>query len=283
MRGRYWSGSKFAAWVRQTFAGVKKPIALPLGEWKKWDRMFKTEHPIVCWFTEEALDNLQNLVCWPNDKLNDIRYWGYNRFVRKTHFLNTRLKKGSYYEIEQRMLHSLFETLVDFIEVEKAWMLVAWNEEARAKYAFPWWKRVPRFLRWKEWRCPEAGLAYLEWEMSLTNDCEGLTPEEHATDGTCGLPTHQAIAAKEQYELYNWWKNVRPTRPDPMDAGGWSEFCDYMDAKYGNLGWMDERDEQEQETSLRALDKTHEIEEAYEREDEDMLIRLIRIRGSLWT
>jgi hypothetical protein len=32
-----------------------------------------------------------------------------------------------------------------------------------------------------------------------------------------------------------------------------------------------------------ALKKTHEIEEAYEKEDEDMMIRLIKIRNSLWT
>ena len=32
-----------------------------------------------------------------------------------------------------------------------------------------------------------------------------------------------------------------------------------------------------------ALDKTHEIEEAYEREDEEMMIRLIKVRKALWT
>jgi hypothetical protein len=32
-----------------------------------------------------------------------------------------------------------------------------------------------------------------------------------------------------------------------------------------------------------ALKKTREIEEAYENEDEEMLIRLIKIRNSLWT
>lgn len=283
MRSNYWSNSKFAQLVQSTVANVEKPIALPLGQWKVWDNAFKTGHPFVYWFTEEFLDTLQKIVCWPNDKLRDFRYWGYNRFVTKPHYLNTKLGKGTYHEIDQRIIHGLFETLVDFIEVEKAWMLVVWNDEERAKYYLPWYKRVPYFLRWKEWRCPEAGLAHLKWEMSLTNECEWASADEKSTDASCGLPTSQAVAAKEQYELYNWWKNTRPLRPDPMDASGWSDYCKAMDAKYGDLGWMEERNEQEQTASKLALDKTNEIEEMYDHEDEEMLIRLIRIRRSLWT
>lgn len=283
MRSNYWSNSKFAKWVQQTFANVEKPSALPLGQWKVWDNAFKKDHTFVYWFTEEFLDTLQKIVCWPNDKLRALRYWGYSRFVTKPHYLNTKLEKGTYHEIDRRMIHGLFETLVDFIEVEKAWMLVVWNEEERVKYSLPWYKRVPYFLRWKEWRCPEAGLAHLNWEMSLINDCEWASADEKAADASCGLPTSQAVAAKEQYELYNWWKNIRPVRPDPMDAGGWSDYCKAMDDKYGSLGWMEERNEQEQTTSKLALDKTQEIEEMYDREDEEMLIRLIKIRRSLWT
>jgi hypothetical protein len=33
----------------------------------------------------------------------------------------------------------------------------------------------------------------------------------------------------------------------------------------------------------RALDLTHKIEMQYEKEDEAMMIRLIKIRNSLWT
>ena len=33
----------------------------------------------------------------------------------------------------------------------------------------------------------------------------------------------------------------------------------------------------------QALDRSREIEAAYEKEDEEMLIRLIKIRNSLWT
>ena len=284
-RSRYWSSSKFSKWIQKTFANTTKPFALPLGEWGKWNKTLKDAHPIVYWFTEEFLDWAQNVVNYPVDQLDSLRYWGYNRFVSKPHILNTRLKKGTYYEVETRMLHGLFETLVDFIEVEKARMSVVWDKEARDKFQLPWYKRVPYWLRWKEWRCPEAGIEYLKWEMSLIVDYEYLPEEERASQPNYGIPTSQAIGAKEQYELYNWWKNIRPTRPDPMDAGGWSEYCTKMDTKHGGgiMAWMDERDEQDDVASKIALDKTHEIEQAYEKEDEEMLVRLIRLRGSLWT
>ena len=33
-------------------------------------------------------------------------------------------------------------------------------------------------------------------------------------------------AATEQKRLYDWWKNIRPNRPDPNVESGWNEFCD---------------------------------------------------------
>jgi hypothetical protein len=40
---------------------------------------------------------------------------------------------------------------------------------------------------------------------------------------------------------------------------------------------------EEAEMARVALDKTQEIEQLYEAEDEAMMIRLIKIRGRLWT
>jgi len=46
---------------------------------------------------------------------------------------------------------------------------------------------------------------------------------------------------------------------------------------------LEDRTPEEANMAKTALDKTHEIEQAYEAEDEAMLIRLIKIRNSLWT
>lgn len=284
-RSTYWSNSKFSKWIQETFANTTKPYALPLGQWSKWNKALQTAHPLVYWFTEDFLNWAQNVVNYPKDVLDDVRYWGYNRFVSKPHVLDTKLEKGKYHEIDTRILRGLFETLVDFIEVEKAWMTVVWDEEARKTYHLPWYKRVPYWMRWVEWRCPEAGLHHLQWEMSLIVDYEWLPEDERASQPHYGEPTPQALSAKEQYELYNWWKNIRPTRPDPMDAGGWSEYRAKMDAKHGEgiMSWMDDRDEEDNTASKIALDNTTKIEELYHKEDEEMMIRLIKVRGSLWT
>lgn len=284
-RGSYWSNGKFANWILRTFTDIKRPKSATMQEWRVWKKDFRTRYPRVYWFVEHFLDEAQDIFMWVSDRLSDLRYWGYNRFVSQPHLLKTRLKPGTYYDLDTRMLHGMFESLVDFIEIEKAWHHVVWNREEWQKYNVPWYKRVPYWMRWKEWRCPEAGVAHLLWEMSLTNDYEWLPEEERAGQPGYGDETPQAEAAHAQFELYRWWKEVRPTRPDPMDEGGWSAYCRYADGKYGDdwLGREESDTDEERQMAKSALDKTHEIEAAYEAEDEEMLVRLIRIRGSLWT
>ena len=85
--------------------------------------------------------------------------------------------------------------------------------------------------------------------------------------------------------MYLWWKNVYPNRPDPHDASGWTEFCERCrESKVGGvLSWLDDKTEEEAEESRRILDRCHEIEEQYDTEDTEMLIRLIKVRQRLWT
>ena len=63
-----------------------------------------------------------------------------------------------------------------------------------------------------------------------------------------------------------------------MEISGWSEFC----AKYPTLWRKQETPEQAEESQV-TLKKVREIEARYEQEDEDMLIRIIKVRKSLWT
>jgi len=46
---------------------------------------------------------------------------------------------------------------------------------------------------------------------------------------------------------------------------------------------MEDKTPEEAEMCRTALDKSNEIEAAYNKEDEEMMIRLIKIRESLWT
>jgi hypothetical protein len=77
---------------------------------------------------------------------------------------------------------------------------------------------------------------------------------------------------KEQLALYIWYKQDYPNRIDPYDIIGDIEFDDIFDAsikKYPN--------------SLITFEEATEIEEEYEAEEDKMLVRLLKIRRSLWT
>ena len=248
MRIKYWTNSKFANWLR----GTNKPYSLGLGEWNKWKKEAKQKHPVRYWLAEEGLDHIQDFVNYPKDVYNKISYYINNRWITKTHALTSNMKKGDYYDLDTRIIECLFDELVNFVEVELAWHHVVWSEKESA----PWWRRVFRF---RTWRSPQHGLAHLNWEITLKDED--------------GKPTQQAVGAQEKLELYNWWKR-RANRPDPHDASGWSEYCrtvpDFLDT-IGSTG------------SKEKLDRLSEIEKQYDEEDTEMLIRLIKVRKSLWT
>ncbi len=273
----YWTCSKFADWLR----GTAKPGAATGKEWGQWKRASKEKHPFRYWLAEEGLDHIQDIWCYIPERLNDARYYINNRFVTRTHSLTAHphdIAPGSWCDVGNRFLPCLFNELVDFVEVEQAWHHVLWDEEARKRYETPWWRRG--WLRWRTWRCPDAGIEHLIWASGLKID-ENMGCDKD--DENYGKPTGQAEAAKEILELYRWWKEIRPKRPDPHDAGGWTAYCEMRRQKgYGFLDFEDKTPE-EAEMCKTALDKSHELEAQYENEDEAMMIRLIKIRQSLWT
>lgn len=275
MRANYWSCSKFADWLR----GTKKLGAGTGKEWRLWKKAAKDSHPIRYWIVEEGLDYAQNFVNWPADRLNDVRYYINNRWIHTTHgMMSHSLEPGKWHEFETRLLHSSFDQLVDFVEIEQAWHHVAWDEEARKKFETPYWRRQ-WWLRWgKVWRCPEAGVAYLEWACDL-NLNDFYSPGDPEYD----QPSPQAIAAKELLELYNWWKFDRPSRPDPMDESGWTDYCEMRRAAGHDFLDFEDKTPEEASQSRAALVRSQEIEDQHDKEDEEMLIRLIKIRRSLWT
>jgi hypothetical protein len=283
-RAHYWSCSKFARWVSTTFGAPPKLRSGTSEEWAAWRRDVRRNHPAVYCFTEKFLNAAQNFICWPYDKICDARYYLFTRYVSKTHYMKTGLPPGQYYEFEKRLLHGIFNELVDFIEVEKAYHHCMWSEEKRAQYQFPWWRGGWRCLRWGIWRCSEAGLDYLEWESQLKFDDEWLDKADPRYD----TPTPQAVAAIEQKRLYDWWKNVRPNRPDPYDESGWSEFCERRRSTHADKDddlWpmlFNDKTDEERAISKRLMEVMDSIEKSYDDEDEAMMISLIKVRQSLW-
>lgn len=276
MHMNYWSCSRFADWLR----GTKKLNAGTSREWREWRQTGRQRHPIRYWLAEEGLDLIQDTVTWPARKLNDLRYYINNRFVSHTHACTAHprdIEPGSWCDVGNRFLPCLFNELVDFVEVETAWHHVVWDDEARKKFGTPWTRS---FFRWRTWRSAAAGVAHLEWASGLRADESwGLEPG----DADYGELTYQAKNAQEILALYHWWTQVRPQRPDPYEASGWTELCERRRVKYSDEILPEDTTRQEKAETKKALNQLRKMEEAHEQEDEEMMIRLIKIRQALWT
>jgi len=185
------------------------------------------------------------------------KYWIRYRVFDKYHIIKTGLKPD-HYDMDTRLLHGMFNMLVDFVEVEKAWMNVVFTNRR------PWtaWGRT----RW--WRSRKEGLNYLDWEISLSKP---HLPEDERNE-------RQAKEAQEIKDLYIWWKDIRPNRLDPSDTSGWSNVC----SRWNVMSDKDESEEKRKEIDT-ALKKLTELEEQYEKEDTEMMKRLIDVRKALWT
>lgn len=278
MGSNYWSCTKFADWVR----GTPKIPAGTEKEWRAWENIAKKKKARY-WLAEEGLDHLQNIINWPRNRLQDARYYIDNRWISKTHALTSTLKKGQWHEFETRLLYSTFDSLVDFVEIELAWFHMACSDEAYKKYKAPWYHSI---LCLSTHRNPESGIEYLNWAASLRHDEDWVDPN----DPDFGKFTNQALAAQETIVLYRWWKEVRPTRQDPMEASGWSAYCDERRQKAEVQGFdlilpVLEEDETEEEKARtrKILEVCHRMESEQENEDTEMLVRLIKIREHLWT
>jgi hypothetical protein len=279
LKSNYWSCSKFADWIRGTDKGGAKTDQ----EWKLWHEQSSGSRPIRHWIAEEALDCIQNILMWPLDRLYDIKYYINNRWVTGTHALTAHsrdIPRGQWRDLGERFLPCMFNQLVDFVEVELAWKHVACDKEARTKYKVPWYGLG--WFRWRIWRSAQAGIDYLNWEIDLVQDKTwGLGPD----DDNYGEPTPQAQAALEILTLYRWWTEIYSQRQDPHDESGWSAACrmgrknggNFMDIMFNNTDpeYIKARDQ--------AFKLLQEIETKREQEDTDMLVRLIKVRGKLWT
>jgi hypothetical protein len=274
---RYWSCSPFADWLR----GTKKLSAGTAEEWNDWTTAAQMKHNFRYWLAEEGLGHLQDFVTWPIRKIHDIKYYINNRWVTRTHSLTAHprdIKPGQWQDVGNRFLPCLFNELVDFVEIETAWSHIAWGEkEDTAKYNPPfyasgWW-------RWRTWRCPQAGLDNLKWQSELIHN------EDYCKDQQYYMkPTPQAVKALELLALYKWWTEVYPNRPDAYDASGWTEYCEASRlSNGGKINWSSDKSPALKKQSSKAHKALQKLEADYEKEDTEMMIRLIKVRHGLWT
>jgi hypothetical protein len=272
----YWSCSPFADWLR----GTKKLSAGTSEEWDEWTTAAQVKHNFRYWLAEEGLSHLQDFVTWPIRKIYAIKYYINNRWVTRTHSLTAHardIRPGDWCDVGNRFLPCLFNELVDYVEMELAWWHIAWDDEAKKKYQAPFWARG--WWRVRTWRCPEAGIDNLNWQAQLRHDEDYCKDESYY-----GEFTPQAVKAQEILSLYTWWTTIYRNRPDPYDASGWTAYCELSRlANGGRLSFSADKTPELKAAGEQAHEELRRIEAEYEQEDEDMMIRLIKVRHGLWT
>ena len=130
----------------------------------------------------------------------NIRYALRAAFIEKTHIAKTGLSRFEYHEVDTVLLYASFEKLVEFVEVEEAWMHHVFEDQK----GYPLRKRT-RILGMRNpfFSCPEDGIKHLRWSIGVASQEGEVFCKEYCE-------------AKEKIiELYKWWKFERPNRPDP--------------------------------------------------------------------
>ena len=270
--------------------------------WHNWT--VKSKKNKVRWFlAETAPDWLLSTFVWPVQRKRDSLRM---RFKSKMWRIDiATLDKYEYHENDTQMLHGMFHILTRFVKIEKAWMQHlsnSWKDEDNIEED-GFIKHVNRARRDKKtWRNADKrayAFKHLDWEISLGDpksknyDKSYYESKYHINPDRKHMT--QAESAKEIKQLYIWWNDTRPQRPDPMDIRGdkgvsWSEYCvldkPAYDDKGNELNFMailGNSSDAGTEISDSASKVMHEAEEAYDKEDEEMLIRLIKVRKNLWT
>lgn len=199
----------------------------------------------------------------------DIRLYTYGRYNK---IEIPSLERGQYWEIDTRMLHGMFDLLVEYVEEQCAWM---WNV-TRDEYRKGSWVLKKRLKNLSDEEKRDYGIKWLQFQ----NDYQ-------VNEVKASRPTW----AEEAITLYRWWTEDRPRRPDPYEYWKYEKepgrevvrdgVTFYKWGSITNLSWYPEW-EHDPRTDPFEWDPI-DVEEAYYEEDNEMLKRLIDIRNGLWT
>jgi hypothetical protein len=255
-------------------AGIPTPTAETWSGWRRHDEEYKNKAPLT-----HAVFNIIDYIdtrihWWIVNPVTDFFYGIRCRFISRPWMADSKLNRYQWMDKDTLILHSNFETLVDYVEVELATYGFGRSTDNKL---LELWNHVPilRFFR-PETRNVQHGLNYLRWCAKLAKPYSKHYEESYVENGKAKEGS-QPWCAEEAFELYKWWKKIRPKRPDPHDAGGWTEYC-----KRKRDSGQDLLDDDNQDDTSEIHKKCFELEQQYEKEDTEMLIRLIKIRKSLW-
>jgi hypothetical protein len=266
--------------------------------------------------TEDKLNNLAKKIGKmyrkPMRYLDDIERWIAYRTYDRYHVVNIPTLEPNYYDKDSIFLHACFALLTDYVEVELGCRQKTGSkrnydkeiEQENKLYASglpilgslleAWHDNhfLPIFIHRLFSRVEysrEAGLDYL-------TEYQKMKPQFPDDVSEVESVNHHVAIAKEIQDLYLWWHDVYLKRLDEMDESGVSAYYDKMREKYGETHRFVPTSPEEKSYTMEftgnkeeeeELDRLHhlmwDLEEARNKEDEEMLIRLVKIRRSLWT
>jgi Skp family chaperone for outer membrane proteins len=119
------------------------------------------------------------------------------------------------------------------------------------------------------------------WELTELN--KKLKNEPSALDcdketGISGMPEHQWKSMVVAWEIYEWWKNYEK-RQEEID----SVYDEIPERKNDSDCVMGMFSKENREIAKPYYAKIHELEDKLDKEEQEMLIKLIEIRKFLWT
>jgi hypothetical protein len=243
----------------KTWMAYNPPWALTGPGWNAFNKEFREKAPIRYWIHHDY----RKIFVYPIKRKyeaisNWIRYRTYDRY----HVVKTGLEPG-YYDVDTTMLNVNFSLLKDFVEVETA-SRQFWSSDEKRSWQF---KYIPFYRTFVPFRRPDLGIVQLEWASTL--DDPTLPPYEQSV--------HQAVSAREILALYKWWVNERPAR-NPIDLVRPRIRDDDMDDLF-----VSDEETPEYKKWTEAIESSQKQQEEWDEEDTNMLVRLVKIRRSLWT
>lgn len=159
----------------------------------KWARQFKvaksdikvkTSRPFSYLFFQALPETIENVIEGPERYYKEMMYWIKYRTTQRYNIIDTGLKPG-YYDVDHIMNAALWKLVVDFVEVEAAWMSCTFDDERRKKY---------KSKRWLgEFRSRELGEEYFNWHINEADNNADIKK-----------------AKKAIFDAYLWYKDVLP-------------------------------------------------------------------------
>lgn len=218
--------------------------------WDRWQRLTKSRYPILYFLRQRVPTMVRVKIRQTNDKIWWVRY----RTINRNHVMRIRDLKPGYYEPETKILYASFSLLREYVEVGLACRNFRWYEDRIPKWVPKWLKS-----RWPRKIDPEAGIAYLRWEIE-DEDVQVNSPAQSETAATI-------------MRLYLWWTQEREERIDPHEDYRIWEGVERPEGLFtgGTPAYSE------------ALDAMSKANDFYEAQDQAMLVKLISVRRFLWS